>query len=277
MTVAVVTDSTADIPSKVVDELGITVIPLYVQFGKKSYRDSVDLTGAEFYHKLVHDADYPKTSTPNINDFVTTYNELATKTNEIISIHLGSKISATYNMAVAATKEVEADCRIELVDSQTTIMALGLLVIEAAKAAKEGMNLSQLSDMVHKLVPKAHVLVTCDTIKYLVRGGHASKTQALLASALGINPLIQIKEEVLPFGRVRGRAKAIDALCKYAKSFSPPRSLAVQHCTDAEEGESLAERLGGMFPGVLMYRSVLGPVAGTHSGPHGLAVSILEQ
>jgi len=277
MTVAVVTDSTADIPSKVVDELGITVIPLYVQFGKKSYRDSVDLTGAEFYHKLVHDADYPKTSTPNINDFVTTYNELATKTNEIISIHLGSKISATYNMAVAATKEVEADCRIELVDSQTTIMALGLLVIEAAKAAKEGMNLSQLSDMVHKLVPKAHVLVTCDTIKYLVRGAHASKTQALLASALGINPLIQIKEEVLPFGRVRGRAKAIDALCKYAKSFSPPRGLAVEYATDAEEAKSLVGRLADMFPGIPTYTSVVGAVVGAHLGPHGLAVSILEQ
>jgi len=277
MTVAVVTDSTADIPSKVVDELGITVIPLYVQFGKKSYRDGIDLSAAEFYDRLVHGPDYPKTSTPNIGDFVSTYNEVAKKSKEIISIHLGSKISATYNVAVAAVKEVEADCRIELIDANTTLMAQGLLVIEAAKAAKDGMGLSQLTDMVHELIPKVHVIVTFDTIKYLHLGGHATGTQAFLGAALRVNPLVEIEEVIKPFGKAIGRRRAIDALCKYAKSFSPPRSLAVQHCTDAEEGESLAERLGGMFPGVLMYRSVLGPVAGTHSGPHGLAVSILEQ
>jgi DegV family protein with EDD domain len=276
MAVAVVTDSTSDIPSEVAEELGITIVPLYVQFGKESYRDSVDLTGGEFYHKLVHDADYPKTSTPNINDFATIYNELAKKTKEIISIHIGPKISATYNMAVAAAKEIEADCRIELVDSQTTIMALGLLVIEAAKATKEGMDLSQLTNMVRKLIPKAHVLVTCDTIKYLVRGGHASKTQALLASTLRINPLIEIKEEVLPFGRVIGRARAIDALCKYVSSFPRPRSLAVEYATDAEDAKSLAACLGEMFPGVPIYTSVVGAVVGAHLGPHGLAVAILE-
>lgn len=274
MTVAVVTDSTADIPSEVVDELGITVIPLYVQFGKESYRDGIDLSAAEFYDRLVHGPDYPKTSTPNIGDFVSTYNEVAKKSKEIISIHLGSKISATYNVAVAAVKEVEADCRIELIDANTTLMAQGLLVIEAAK---DGMGLSQLTDMVHELIPKVHVIVTFDTIKYLHLGGHATGTQAFLGAALKVNPLVEIEEVIKPFGRAIGRRRAVDALCKYAKSFSPARSLAVQHCTDAEEGDSLAERLGGMFPEVPIYRSVLGPVAGTHSGPHGLAVSILEQ
>jgi len=277
MTVAVVTDSTADIPSEVVDELDITVIPLYVQFGKESYRDGVDLSAAEFYHKLVHGPDYPKTSTPNIGDFVSTYNEVAKKSKEIISIHLGSKISATYNVAVAGVRVVEADWRIELIDSNTTLMAQGLLVIEAAKAAKDGMGLSQLTDMVHELIPKVHVIVTFDTIKYLHLGGHATGTQAFLGAALRVNPLVEIEEVIKPFGRAIGRRRAVDALCKYAKSFSPARSLAVQHCTDVEEGDSLAERVGGMFPGVPLYRSVLGPVAGTHSGPHGLAVSILEQ
>jgi DegV family protein with EDD domain len=277
MAVAVVTDSTAGIPSQVLDELEITEIPLYVQFGKKSYRDGIDLSAAEFYDRLVHGPDYPKTSTPNIGDFISTYSEVAKKSKEIISIHLGSKISGTYNVAVAAAKEVEADCRIELVDCNTTIMAQGLLVIEAAKAAKDGTGLSQLTNMVHELIPKAHVIVTFDTIKYLHLGGHATGTQAFLGAALRVNPLVEIEEVVKPFGKAIGRRRAIDALCKYAKSFSPPRSLAVQYCTDAEEGKSLAQRLEGIFPGVPMYRSVLGPVAGTHAGPHGLAVSILEE
>jgi DegV family protein with EDD domain len=277
MTVAVVTDSTSDIPMNVAEELGITIVPLYVQFGKESYRDSVDLTGGEFYHKLVHDADYPKTSTPNINDFVTVYNDLAKRTKEIISIHIGPKISGTYNMAVAAAKEVKVDCRIEVIDSQTTIMALGLLVIEAAKAAKEGMGLSQLTDLVHKLIPKAHVLITCDTVKYLVRGGHASKTvRIFLASALRINPLIEIREQIIPFGKVRGRAKATDALCEYVSSFPRPRSLAVEYATDAEQAKSLAGRLADMFPGIPIYTSIVGAVVGAHLGPHALAVSTLE-
>ena len=277
MAVKVVTDSTSDIPVNVAEELGIMVVPLYVQFGKESYRDSVDLTGGEFYHKLVHDADYPKTSAPNINDFVTVYNELAKKTKEIISIHIGPKISGTYNMAAAAAKEVEADCRIELIDSQTTVMALGMLVIEAAKAAKEGMELGQLIDMVRKLIPKVHVLITCDTVKYLVRGGHASKTvKVLLASALRINPLIEIKDQITPFGKVRGRAKAIDALCEYVSSFPRPRSLAVEYATDAEEAKSLAGRLESTFLGVPVYMSIVGAVVGAHLGPHILAVSTLE-
>jgi len=277
MAVAVVTDSTSDIPVNVADELGITVVPLHVQFGKESYRDSVDLTGSEFYHKLVHDADYPKTSTPNINDFVTVYNDLGKENREIISIHIGPKISGTYNMAVAAANEVKGDCRIEVIDSQTTLMALGLLVMEAAKAAEEGMGLSQLTDLVHKLIPKAHTLVTCDTVKYLVRGGHASKTvKVLLASALGINPLIEIKEQIIPFGKVRGRAKAMDALCKYVSNFPHPRGLAVEYATDAEEAKSLAGRLADMFPGIPIYTSIVGAVVGAHLGPHALAVSTLE-
>ena len=277
MTVAVVTDSTSDIPSEVAEELGISIVPLYVQFGKESYRDNVDLTKGEFYHRLVHGADYPRTSTPNINDFVTAYTELARKTNEIISIHIGPKISGTYNMAAAAAKEVEADCHIEVIDSQTTIMALGLLVIEAAKAAKEGMNLSQLTDMVQRLVSKAHVLITCDTVKYLYRGGHCSKTQALLGSALRINPLIEIKEEVLPYGRAVGRKRAINALCKYASQFSNPRSLAVEHYLDADDAKSLVGRLEEMFPGVPIYTSTVGAVVGAHTGPHVLDVAILEK
>jgi DegV family protein with EDD domain len=277
MTVAVVTDSTSDVPFDVAEELGITVVPLYVQFGKKSYRDSVDLTGAEFYHKLVHDVDYPKTSTPSLGDFVNVYNELGKKTNEILSIHIGPKISGTYDVAVAAAKEVEADCQIELIDSQTTIGALALLVIEAAKKAKEGVGLSQLADMAREAVPRAHVIATADTLKYLYRGGHCNKTQVLLSSALRVKPLIYIQEEVLPYGKVIGRARSIDALYKYADGFSHPRRLAVEYATDPGEAESLIKRLEQKFPGVPIYKSIVSAVVGAHLGPHGLAVSVLEQ
>jgi DegV family protein with EDD domain len=107
MTVAVGTDSACDIPPEVAEELEIIIVPLHVQFGQERYQDGIDLPKGEFYDRLLHDAEYPEISMSNINDFVTVYNDLAKKTKMIISIHTGAKISGTYNMPLAAAKEVE--------------------------------------------------------------------------------------------------------------------------------------------------------------------------
>ncbi len=155
MTVAVVTDSVSDIPPDVAEKLEITTIPFHVQMGKKSYLDNAaGLDMAEFYRRL-DSADYPKTSMPNLADFINVYSELAQKTSEILSIHISSEIDSTCNVARAAASEIE-NCHIEVIDSLSTLMATGLLTIEAAKAAKEGMSLNQLADMVRKLVPRIH-------------------------------------------------------------------------------------------------------------------------
>jgi len=164
MTVAVVTDSVSDLPPDVAEKLGITVIPFHVQIGKESYLDNADLDMDEFYRK-VDSPDYPKTSMPNLAEFINVYSDLAKKTDAVLSIHISSGIDSTCNVARAAASEIE------VIDSQSTLMATGLLTIEAAKAAKEGMSLNQLADMVRKLVPRIHVLLTCNSAKYLVRGG----------------------------------------------------------------------------------------------------------
>jgi len=275
MTVAVVTDSVSDLPSDVAEKLGITVIPFHVQIGRESYLDNADLDMNEFYRRM-DSADYPKTSMPNLAEFMTVYSDLAKKTNEILSINISSAIDATCNVATAAAREIE-NCHIEVVDSQCTLMGAGLLAIEAAKAAKEGVGLSQLTDMIRKLVPRRHTLLTCESAKYLVRGGHASQTlKALLGSALRVKPLIELKGEILPFGKAIGHARAINALCKYVSSFPHPRSLAVDYATDAEEAKSLTGRLEQMFPGVPIYTGVISPVLGAHTGPGTLAVSMIE-
>jgi DegV family protein with EDD domain len=156
-------------------------------------------------------------------------------------------------------------------------MATGLLAIEAAKAAREGMGLTDLTDMVRNLVPRTHVLITVNTVKYLVRGGHGTKTKVLLSSALRINPLVEIEGEILPFGKTFGRARAIEALCKYAAKFSPPRGLAVDYATDIEEAKSLASRLQQMFPDLPIHISRMSTVVGAHTGPGAVGISILEK
>ena len=138
------------------------------------------------------------------------------------------------------------------------------------------MVLDQLTDTVRNLVPKTHVLITFDTIKYLYRGGHAKKTQVLLGSALRVHPLVEIKNELLPYGRVMGRKRAINALCKYASQFDP-RSLAVECYLDTDDAKTLIGRLEQMFPGVPIYTATVGAVVGAHVGPHGLDVAILEK
>jgi DegV family protein with EDD domain len=278
MAVAVITDSVSDLPSDVAEELGITIIPFHVHIGRESYLDDASLDMAEFYHRMeMGGADYPRTSMPNLYEFVTVYSELAKKTNEIISINLSAGIDATCNTAMAAAAEVE-NCRIEVVDSGKALMGTGLLAIEAAKAAEEGMNLAQLADMVRKLVPRCHTLMTCDSAKYLVQGGHASETlKVLLGKALRIKPLIELKGQILPFGKAIGHVRAINALYEYVSSFPHPRSLAVDYSTNAKEAESFAKRLGEMFPGVPIYTGVISPVVGAHTGPGTLAVSMIEE
>ncbi len=277
MAVAVVTYSTADIPSEVAKELEITVIPAYVQIGKESY-SAHELDKVEFYRKL-EDGYIPKASMPNLNDFVTLYSNLAQKTNEILYISVGDWYGGSHAMAVTAAKEMRetgAECHIEVIDSKSAIMGLGLLVIEAAKAAKEGMGLSRLVEMVGRLIPKVHVLCTFDTLKYLQRLGYIGKAKELLGSALRVNPLIELKEEVLPYGRARGRAKAVDALAEYASSFRP-RGLAVEYGKDPGDAKSLLERLGQMFPRVPTYTSMVSPEIAAFAGPHILSVSVLEE
>ena len=278
MTVAVITDSVSDLSPDVAQELGITIVPFHVHIGRESYLDDASLDMNEFYHRMdnADSPDYPKTSMPNLSEFITVYSELAKKTNEILSIHISSGIDATCNTTMAAAREVE-NCHIEVVDSQATLMGTGLLAIEAAKMAKEGMGLSQLTDIVRKLVPQSHTLLTCKSAKYLVRGGHASQTlKVLLGSALRIKPLIELKGQILPFGKAMGHARAIDALYKYVNSFPHPRSLAVDYSTDAQEAKSVAGRLEQMFPGIPIYIGVISPVVGAHTGPGTLAVSIIE-
>ena len=276
MTVAIFTDSVADIPSDIAEELAITIIPFHVQIGKKSYLDNAYLDINEFYRRL-DDADYPRTSMPSLGEFIALYEELAKKTDEILSVHLSSGIDATCDTARAAARVIK-NCHIEVIDSQSALMGIGLLAIEAAKRAKEGMRLEPMADMIRKLVPRCHILLTFDTIKYVVRGGHGSQTlKALLVSTLRIKPLAEIKGHILPFGKAFGRARAINALCEYTTSFSHPRSLAVEYATNIEEAKALAERLEKMFPGVPVYTARLSPVVGAHGGHGTLSVSILEE
>jgi len=277
MAVKIVTDSLSDITSDIAQGLGITVVPLTVSFGKESFLDRVTMTTDEFYYKLTHDPNWPKTTQPPPGDFVDIYNKLAKETDEILVITLSSKLSGTYQSAMNARGLVEKECRIEIIDSLTVAMGLGLIVMAAAKAAQSGANLDGVADLVRKAMPRSHLIAYFDTLKYLAKGGRIGKAQGLLGAMLSIKPILAVKDgEMAPLKRVRSRAAGMDYLYDFVAGCSNIEALAVEHATTPDDADKLVERLSSLFPKEHIYRSTISPVVGTYAGPGAMAVTVLE-
>ena len=276
MAVKIVTDSLGDIPSEVAEELGITVIPVNVIFGTKSYRDGIDLTTEQFYHKLAHSKVLPTTMVPPLSVFVNTYDRLAEETNEIVVITNSHKLSASYEAALQAKEQMKRKCRVEVIDSLWAIMAQGLIVMAAAKAANAGAKLDKVVEVTRKNIPRADVRMAFDTLEYLSRGGRIGKAKTFLGTVLKVSPILGIRDgEVYPFAREHSRARAIDYLCNFATSFSHIDEMAVEHATTPDEADELVERLSSKFPKERIYRSKVSPVIGTHVGPRVMEVAVL--
>ena len=277
MAVRVVTDSTCDIPPELAEELGITIVPIYVMFGQETYRDRVDMDTDEFFDRLVHNNVHPTTSVPSPKDFADVYGKLADETDEIISIHLTAKESGTYNSAVLAKDLVEKKCSIEIVDSQSISMSLGMLVIAAARAAKAGKNLEQVTEMVRRNVARVHLMILVDTLKYVIRGGRLNRASGLVGTVLRVRPLLTMKEgDLSPAGVARTKARAVERLYSFARGFAKVKELAVAYTTDRDEANGLLARLKAAFPDATGYLARVGPSLGTHAGPGAMGVAIWE-
>ncbi|MFC1993445.1 DegV family protein [Chloroflexota bacterium] len=278
MTVKIVTDSLGDVPSEVAKELGITIIPINVLFGTEVYLDGIDLTTEQFYEKLTHSEVFPTTAVPPIGNFIETYDKVAEETDEILVITFTSKLSATYEAALQAVKQMKKKCRVEVIDSQQAAMAEGLVVIATAEAAKAGTSLDEVASMTRRNISRVEIRMAFDTLEYLKKGGRIGRAQALLGSILKINPILTVKDgELYPVARERSRAKATDHLYEFAKSFSHIEKLAVEDATTPDEAAMLAERLGSKFPKEQIYRSKVTPALGAHVGPHVLGVAVLGE
>jgi len=275
LTVKIVTDSTADLPPQLAKELGITVVPVYVRFGDKVYRDRVDINEDEFYQRLLHDPIHPSTTQPSPQDFVDVYNNLAQEADGIISVHVSSKLSGNYNSALRGKELVEKECPIEVVDSQVVTMGLGQLAIIANTIAESGKSLQQVAEGVKQMIPSIHVLGLLDTLKYLALGGRIGKVQALLGSILSVKPILTIKDgELLPAGRVRNRTMGIDRLFGFVKNAVDIQDVAVVYNTTPDEAQALVGRIGSIFPKERIRLARLGPALGVHAGPGILFVAL---
>jgi DegV family protein with EDD domain len=267
--IRILVDSTADIPRDRAQRLGIAVVPLTVLFGDTGYRDGVDLDGPTFYQKLTSSSVMPTTSTPSPGLFEDGYRQLIREgATGIISIHLASKLSATFSVARGAAEQVsrETNVPIELVDSGTVSAGFGLPAEMVAAEAREGKSLAELRAHAESLCRRSHVLAVLDTLEFLRRGGRISGAQAMLGTLLNVKPLIEVRDgEVVGLERVRTRAKAYERIGELVQAFGQLEAVAVVE-SDTTAGDQLIAVAQRFWSGPIE-RSFLGPVVGAHGGP----------
>jgi len=274
MTVKIVTDSSADLPAQLVQELGITVVPLYVRFGDEVYRMGVDINDDEFYQRLIHGSIHPTTIQPSPQDFTDAYQKLAQEADGIVSIHISSKLSGTCNSALQGKEPVEKGCPIEVVDSQSTTVSLGLIIASAAAVAKAGGDMPQVLEEAKQAISDTHMLGLLDTLKYLLKGGRIGKAKALVGSVLKVKPVLTLRDgEVVPAGQVRTRAKGVDRLVEFARNATNIKDLYIGFNTTPDEAQALAERISPIFDKKRIKFARIGHVLGVHAGPSTLIVA----
>ena len=277
MTVKVVTDSTSDLPSHLADSLGITVVPLNVHFGSEVFKDGVDMTADTFYERLTSEAVLPKTSQPSVGEFLEVYESLAGKADGIVSIHISSQLSGTYNSAVQASREPSVASRVEVVDTRQASMGLGIIAMAAAQAARDGMDADEVARVAREVDGRSECFAMLDTVEYLAKGGRIGKAKALMGSLLRVRPMIRLDGVVHELGKERSRQRGIARLKQIVRDMAPVDEISVMHSTTPDEASAVADELSDLLDGdkkPIVAR--LGPVVGTYAGPGALGMGVLR-
>jgi DegV family protein with EDD domain len=275
MNVKIVTDSIADLPEAIVKELDIAVVSMTVKFGEQVYRDGVDMTAEQFYEKLKTSRIFPNTSVPHPVAFAEAYDHLAEEGSEILTISASSDLTAANSIANQAISIMRKKCRVEVIDSRLATMAEGFVVMAAARAAKAGAGFKEVITAAQDTINRVELRATFDTLEYLRRGGRLGRAKAFAGSVLHVNPIVTLKDGVVaPVERVRSRAKAIDHLFEFARSYSKIEEIAVEDTACSAEADALVDRLGALYPREKIYRSKMTPTVGAHTGPGLLLIAI---
>jgi len=266
----IVTDSGCDLTKEQCLELGVTMLPLKVQLGEKTYLSGVDLTSEEFYDLLDQTEQMPLTSTPSVGEFADTYRKLAETDPEILSIHISSGLSGTYNAAKVAAQQVDAS--ITVLDTLTLSAGTGWQVEAAARAVKAGWGKAKILEMLKQIQAASDTYFTLPDLKYLIAGGRISHLKGLLASLLGIKPIIQVNKtdgKYYDIGKKRSFLKAIQEIPELIlKKYGEGAAFRTQivHASNPEGGEMLRDAMNKVFRCEWLADSLLGPALGAHTG-----------
>jgi DegV family protein with EDD domain len=268
MTIRIVTDSNCDLPQDAIDQYGITVVPMYINIGARSYLDGVDMTRQEFYEGLPHFKAHPMTSVPGPGTFVETFDRLADDgATEILCLHIAGSLSAMVNSARLAAEEWDR-LPVTVVDSGNLTLGTGLAVLAAARAIAEGRAMDDIVALLEDQSRRTYCFAALDTVEYLRRSGRLTRFQSGLASVLRIKPLLRMNHGEFDMERVRTRGKALARVLELLAGLGPLEELALVHTHAPEEAQALGRRATHLAPGgTIPLSAEATPVIGAHIGP----------
>ena len=277
MSTAIVTDSAADIPADLLKKNNITEVPVIVNFGDESFKENVDLSADDFYERLQNSKEFPTTSQPAVGDFIDVYTNLAKKHDSIISIHISSKLSGTFNAAEQAAKEVgNSKCNITVVDTLSVSMGTGLIALEVAKSVKSGMKSADAVNYANELSEKGKIFVAVSTLEYLKKGGRIKGAAALIGGFLNVKPILtNVDGLVENWAKPRTMLRALSQIRDAAEGYVNIQNMAVLHTTQGFDARALASSLADhKYDGEIL-RSQFGPALGAHLGPGAVGVMFI--
>ncbi|WP_274361539.1 DegV family protein [Paenibacillus thermotolerans] len=275
--VRIVVDSTADIPLDIRQRLGIEMVPLKVHFGNETYLDSVTIHADQFFEKLAAAKEMPTTSQPSPVDFLEKYKKLLEEPDTaIISIHLSSAFSGTYQSAVLAKSLLGTESNIHIVDSKTASLGVGILAMAAAEAAQSGASAEQILQLIETTKQQTRLYFLVDTLEYLHKNGRIGKASAVFGSLLNIKPILSIDDEgtIYPVDRVRGSRKAMNRIVELLKNDFNGKEvdISIVHAVAEQPSKELEQVIREHFNVRTASFYELGPVIGTHVGPGTLGL-----
>ncbi|AIC94874.1 MULTISPECIES: DegV family protein [Shouchella] len=279
--VKVVTDSTADIPNALVDELNISVIPLNVHFGDEQFEDGVTLQPRDFYKRLKETDVMPKTSQPSPQQFEDLYRSIADEdTSAILSIHLSAQLSGTVQAALIAKDALANELTIHVCNSKRASYAIGIIVVEVARLAAQGADLATCQARLEQMLNDTNVYFMVDTLEFLQKNGRIGKASALLGSLLKMKPILSLNDdgEVYPHEKVRGQKKAVSRMMALLQEQfgSDSVQVGISHAVNEELAQKLAEEIKQAFTVDSLVITEIGAVIGAHVGPGTVSLSMTK-
>lgn len=274
--IKIVTDSTADLPPEIVEKYDIKVLPLYVSFKEENYKDGIDINLHELLIKMEESDIFPGTAQVNPQRFAECYKKYIGEGYKIISIHISSKMSGTYQSACIAKDMLSTD-DIIVIDSQNVTSGLGLLVLKAAKLKESGFDIKDIESEVKKTIPHVKSALAFDSLDNLVKGGRLSKTAGMIGNILGIKLILNVEDgEMAVMGKVRGSKKAIRTILKYLeeKGMKRGETCILLHVENKDMLGVLRENL--IENNVDFIECKVGCVVGVHSGPRACGIFFIE-
>lgn len=276
--IAIVTDSTSDIPKEIVEQYDIQVVPLRILYKDQEYRDQVDITSEEVYSRL--STEVPSTSLPSPVEVLALFERLKKEGfTHVLAIHISSGLSGTGQLIENLSHQVE-DLVIKVVDSKNISMGLGYTVIEAARKLAQNASFDAVVTHVQETLTQIRVYFVLETLEYLTKGGRIGKVAGTLGQILNLKPIITVNEEGVytTHAKVRGRKKSVDRLFETIKDHlsKPMHNVAVCHGAALEEAQELKDRIKKLGNVGEVIMSHVSPVIGVHTGPGTLGFVVYK-